>query len=368
MESLPSVDHVQETPDMSTPPRIPVAVLGATGLVGQRILLRLARHPWFRVAEVAASERSVGRRLAEQVPVEVGEALGHDVAGLRLQPMDAGFLSPLVLSALPSGPARQVEPRLVEAGHRVVSNASAFRADPAIPLVIPEVNPDHLELVGRADGGIVTNPNCAVAPMALALAPLHRAFGVESVVATTFQAVSGAGRAGPSVLDLSDNLFPVILGEEEKVEREAQKLLGTLRDGAVASAAFPVSATTTRVPVLHGHLVDVSVALAGDPPLTEVARALASFAPGPALPTLPASPLRLTDDPMRPQPRLDRDRGGGMSVTLGRLRPCAVHDIRFMVLAHNLERGAAGAAVANAELCAAQGRIPGVEPIREGAA
>jgi aspartate-semialdehyde dehydrogenase len=353
---------------MSTPPRIPVAVLGATGLVGQRILLRLARHPWFRVAEVAASERSVGRRLSEQVPAEVGEALGHEVAGLRLQPMDAGFLSPLVLSALPSGPARQVEPRLVEAGHRVVSNASAFRADPAIPLVIPEVNPDHLALVGHGDGGIVTNPNCAVAPMALALAPLHRVFGVEGVVATTFQAVSGAGRGGPSVLDLSDNLFPLIQGEEEKVEREAQKLLGTVEGGAVTSAPFPVSATTTRVPVLHGHLVDLSVALKGRPPLAEVADTLASFAPGPALPTLPPSPLHLTDDPMRPQPRLDRDRGGGMTVTVGRLRPCAVHDVRFMVLAHNLERGAAGAAVANAELCAAQGRIPGVEPIREGAA
>ena len=353
---------------MPTPTSIPVAVLGATGLVGQRILMRLARHPWFHVGEVAASERSVGRRLGELLPGEVVEALGPEVAGLRLQPMDAGFRSPLVLSALPSGAARQVEPRLVDAGHRVVSNASAFRADPTVPLVIPEVNPDHLSLVPRGDGGIVTNPNCAVAPMALALAPLHRAFGVSGVVATTFQAVSGAGRGGPSVLDLGDNLFPSIAGEEEKVEREAQKLLGTVRDGTVSSADFPVSATTTRVPVLHGHLVDLAVALSGEPTLGEVAQALSSFAPGPGLPSLPASPLHLTDDPFRPQPRLDRERGGGMTVTVGRLRACAVHHVRFMVLAHNLERGAAGAAVANAELCAAQGRIPGVEPIREGAA
>jgi len=282
--------------------------------------------------------------------------------------MDAGFLAPLILSALPSGAARQVEPRLVEAGHRVVSNASAFRADPAIPLVIPEVNPDHLAIGARDGGGIVTNPNCAVAPMALALAPLHRAFGVEGVVATTFQAVSGAGRGGPTVLDLSDNLFPIIHGEEEKVEREAQKLLGTVQDGAVQSAPFPVSATTTRVPVLHGHLVDLSIALDGRPSIEEVARAIQTFAPGPALPSLPPSPLHLTDDPTRPQPRLDRDRGGGMTVTVGRLRPCAVHAVRMLVLAHNLERGAAGAAVANAELCAAQGRIPGVEPVQEGAA
>lgn len=352
---------------MSISPPIPVAVLGATGLVGQRLLRRIAHHPWFRLAEVAASDRSVGHRIGDRVPAEVGEAIGESAA-LRLQPMEAGFVSPLVLSALPSAAAREVEPRLVEAGHRVVSNASTFRAEPSIPLVIPEVNADHLDLLDAAAGGLVTNPNCAVAPMALALAPLHRAFGIRGVVATTFQAVSGAGRGGPSLLELADNVFPVIAGEEEKVEREVQKLLGHIAEGVVRPADFPVSATTTRVPVVHGHMVDLSVALETPVSPEAAADALRAFVVDLGLPSLPSPPLHVTDDPTRPQPRLDRDRGGGMTVTVGRIRSCRVHDLRLMVLAHNLERGAAGAAVANAELCALRGWIPGFDAVRQGAA
>jgi aspartate-semialdehyde dehydrogenase len=353
---------------MSNPQPIPVAVLGATGLVGQRLLRRLVRHPWFRLAEVSASDRSVGRQIGERVPRQVVDWVGAEAASLRLQPMEAGFVSPLILSALPSSAAREVEPRLVEAGHRVVSNASTFRADPAVPLIIPEINPDHLELLDPGAGGLVTNPNCAVAPLALALAPLHRAFGIRSVVATTFQAVSGAGRGGPTHLELSDNVLPVIPGEEEKVEREVQKLLGATAGAVVESAAFPLSATTTRVPVLHGHMVDLSVGFARPVDRGAAVEAMRAFDPGPALPSLPRPPLRLTEDPTRPQPRLDRDLGDGMAVTVGRVRACQVHDIRMMVLAHNLERGAAGAALANAELCAARGWIPGVEGLREGAA
>ncbi|MEJ2541324.1 MAG: aspartate-semialdehyde dehydrogenase, partial [Gemmatimonadota bacterium] len=281
---------------MPIPAPTPVAVLGATGLVGRRILERLARHPWFRIQEVAASERSVGRRLEDLIPSELAERLGPDASDLRLQPMAAGFRSPLVLSALPSAAAREVEPRLADAGHRVVSNASAFRADPAIPLVIPEINPDHLELLSAGEGGIVTNPNCAVAPMALALAPLHRTFGLRSVVATTFQAVSGAGRGGPTVLELSDNVFPSIPGEEEKVEREPQKLLGTLRDGQVVPADFAVSATTTRVPVLHGHMVDLSVALERRASVDQIRSAMEEFAATPGLPSLPGPPLFVSRD------------------------------------------------------------------------
>lgn len=353
---------------MSNPPPIPVAVLGATGLVGQRLIRRVARHPWFCLAEVSASDRSVGRRVGEGVPRDVVDWIGTEAASLRLQPMEAGFVSPLVLSALPSSVAREVEPRLVEAGHRVVSNASAFRADPSVPLVIPEINADHLGILASGSGGLVTNPNCAVAPIALALAPLHRAFRVQSVVATTFQAVSGAGRGGPSLLELADNVFPVIPGEEEKVEREVQKLLGVASGGSVESLTFPLSATTTRVPVLHGHLVDLSVAFEAPVGPDAASEAMRTFDPGPALPSLPRPPLRLTDDPSRPQPRLDRDAGDGMTVTVGRVRACPVHHIRMMVLAHNLERGAAGAALANAELCAARGSIPGVKALQEGAA
>lgn len=327
---------------MAVPFPIPVAVLGATGLVGQRILLRLARHPWFRVTEIAASERSAGTELD----------------GMTLQSVEDDFTAPLILSALPASVAREVEPRLARAGHLVVSNASALRADPGVPLVIPEVNAHHLEILEARTGGIVTNPNCAVAPLALALAPLHRAFTVEKVVVTTFQAVSGAGTSGPTVLDLMDNLFPVIRGEEEKVEREPQKLLGTVADGAIRSADFEVSATTTRVPVLHGHVVDVSVAFSGAVSADDVREAMDAFDPGPRLPTLPISPLRVMTEEDRPQPRLDRDHGEGMSVTVGRIRRCPVQHVRFMALAHNLERGAAGAAVSNAELCASEGLVP----------
>lgn len=326
---------------MPVPSPVPVAVLGATGLVGRRIAARVTAHPWFRLAEVAASARSVG----------------DTVAGLSVRSLDGDFASPLVLSALPAAVAREVEPRLARGGHLVVSNASAFRADPAVPLVVPEVNAHHLALLEAGRGGIVTNPNCAVAPMALALAPLHRAFGVERVVATTFQAVSGAGTAGPTVLDLLDNVLPVIPGEEEKVEREAQKILGTVVDGAVTPADFRVSATTTRVPVLHGHLVDLSVAFSRPASPAQAMEALAAFDPGPALPALPSPPLVVRAEDDRPQPRLDRDAGGGMTVTVGRLRRCPVNHLRFMVLAHNLERGAAGAAVANAELCLERGLL-----------
>ena len=345
---------------------IPVAVLGATGLVGERILLRLATHPWFRVTEVAASERSVGRRLGELVSPDVSAALaaapGGPLSELVVKGLADALAAPLVLSALPSAAATEAEPRLASAGHRVVSNASAWRADPGVPLVIPEVNPDHLALTTPGGGGIVTNPNCAVAPLAMALAPLHRAFRVERVVVTTFQAVSGAGRSGPSVLELMDNLLPTISGEEEKVEREAQKILGELADGAVVPADFAVSATTTRVPVLHGHAVDVSVAFSRAVAPEEAREALETWDPGPRLPSLPSPPIRVTSDALRPQPRLDRDTGQGMTVTVGRLRPCRVHHLRFMVLAHNLERGAAGAAVANAELCAARSLVPGHAP------
>lgn len=328
---------------MPVPSPISVAVLGATGLVGRRIAARLADHPWFRLTEGAASGRSVGSR----------------VQGLTLKSLDDHFDSPLVLSALPAAVAREVEPRLAGQGHLVVSNASAFRADPSVPLVIPEVNADHLALVAAGAGGIVTNPNCAVAPVALALAPLHRAFGVESVVATTFQAVSGAGTTGPTVLELMDNVLPVIGGEEEKVEWEAQKILGAVDGGSVVPADFVVSASTTRVPVLHGHLVDLSVAFSRAVTPEEAARVLSSFDPGPALPTLPSPPLVVRAEEDRPQPRLDRDAGNGMTVTVGRLRPCPVNHLRFMVLAHNLERGAAGAALANAELCVSRGLVPG---------
>ena len=347
----------------STP--IPIAILGVTGLVGRRALARLAAHPWFEVVEGGASEASVGVSL-ETLRVRAMEESGRDASTGRslagsVRPLGGDFTAPIVVSALPASVAREVEPRLAAAGHLVVSNASAHRADPEIPLVLPDVNPDHIDLVG-SDGGIVTNPNCSVATFVPPLARLHRAFGVEAVTVTTMQAVSGAGSAGPTVLDLADNVLPSITGEEDKLVREPGKLLGRVVGGRIEAARFPVSATTTRVPVLHGHLVDVAVRLRGDPGPADARAALEAVGDErlPAGPTLSELRIVVRDDDDRPQPRLDRDAFGGMAVTVGRLRRCPVHGLRFLALAHNLERGAAGAAVANAELALVRGRVPGV--------
>ncbi len=346
-------------------PRTPIGILGVTGLVGRRVLARLADHPWFEVTEAGASDTSVGLpldTLVERARQEAGGGGGAGMSG-EVRSLDGDWTAPILISALPSSVARRIEPRLAAAGHLVVSNASPHRTDPSIPLVLPDVNPDHVELLGT-DGGILTNPNCSVATFVPPLARLHRAFGVEAVSVTTMQAVSGAGSNGPTLLDLADNVLPNIVGEEEKVVREPQKLLGRVVDGRIESAEFPVSATTTRVPVLHGHLVDVSVRLGGDPDPGEVARALADSSSGapPEGPTLSTLRIRVLDDPMRPQTRLDRGLLGGMGVSVGRIRRCPVLGVRFLALAHNLERGAAGAAVANAELVRLRGRIPGIRP------
>lgn len=344
--------------------RIPVGVLGATGMVGARLVGMLARHPWFRLAEVAASERSAGGTLGALLAGEGGEDLPPEAARLEMKAISDELTSPLLLSALPSGVAREVEATAARNGRLVVSNASAYRDDPQVPLLIPEVNPDHLALLDaqkeRWSGGIVTNPNCVVAGMATALAPLHRAFGLERVVATTYQAISGAGRPGPAAYDLVDNVLPYIRDEEPKIAAEPRKILGTVREGSVVEADFRLGATAVRVPVLHGHLVSVSCSFretADHHAVIEAMRAWTGEVAGLGLPTAPVRPLEVLDEPDRPQPRLDRDRGGGMTVTVGRVRPCEALGVSFLVLSHNLVRGAAGAALLNAELCRARGLV-----------
>jgi aspartate-semialdehyde dehydrogenase len=279
---------------------------------------------------------------------------------MEVRSTDGPWTSPLLFSALPSGVARIVEPAAAGAGHLVVSNASAFRDDPDVPLIIPEVNPDHLELLERQKerwpGGIVTNPNCVVTGLATALAPLHRAFGLERLVVTTFQAISGAGRPGPSALDVVDNLIPFIPGEEEKIGDEPRKILGD----AEVPASFPVDATAVRVPVLHGHTVSVSASFRHTPTPEDAREALVAFGRNAVDGSLPSSPRELlvvTDDPSRPQPRLDRDAGNGLTVTVGRIRRGEAMELSFLVLAHNLVRGAAGAALLNGELCVARGLV-----------
>jgi aspartate-semialdehyde dehydrogenase len=352
--------------------RIDVGVLGATGTVGVRLARLLREHPWFRLAEVGGSSESAGRELGDVLDGEAGEAgvvFSDEIRSFDLKYPGDQWDSPVLLSALPSSVAGQVETELARRGHLVVSNASSHRMDADVPLVIPEINPDHLDLVGeqkkRWPGAIVTNPNCTVVGLAIVLAPLHRKFGVSTVTATTMQALSGAGRPGPSAGTILGNIVPHIAGEEEKISSEPQKILGELGDGAISPAAFAVSPQTHRVPVIDGHLLAVSVKLLDEATPEEVAEALAGFEGAIAAGELPSVSERLIEvfeDESRPQPRLDCDRGAGMTVTVGRVRSCQVLDVKFSVLVNNLVRGAAGAALTNAELCHVRGLTDRIRP------
>lgn len=353
-----------------SPVRLPVAILGATGTVGQKFVRLLADHPWFEIAAVAASEQSAGRPYGEVVRWRESTPLPDQIAGLTVQGSGAALDTPIAFSALDARTAETVELAWAAAGTLVVSNASTHRLDPLVPLLIPEVNCDHVALLAaqrrerrwRGKGGIVANPNCSAAALVLALAPLHRAFGLERVVATTMQAASGAGYPGVPSLDLLGNVIPSIGGEEEKIERETRKLLGHLAGATVREADIVVSAHANRVPVVDGHLVAVSAGFGRHVSPEEAEEALGRFRPPPAVAALPSTPARSLEVDLRadrPQPRLDRDRGGGMTVTVGRIRPCPVLDLRFVVLGHNTVRGAAGAAIQNAELLIVSEEVAG---------
>jgi aspartate-semialdehyde dehydrogenase len=344
---------------------IEVGVLGATGMVGQQFVRLLAGHPWFRLTWLAASERSAGKPYRAAAAWRLASVLPDEAARLVVEEPVPGKGPRLVFSGLDAGVAGEVEAAFAASGHLVVSNARNFRMEAAVPLLVPEVNPDHLALVpGQRrekgwKGAIITNPNCSTVFLAMALAPL-RAFGLESAVVTTLQAISGAGYPGVPSFDIAGNVVPFIGGEEEKIESETTKILGTLQDGQVAPHPVAVSAHTTRVPVVDGHTEMVSVACAAKPSLDEVRRAFTSFRGRPQedqLPSAPAQPLLYLDEPNRPQPRLDAEREHGMVVSIGRLRPCRVLDFKFVALGHNTVRGAAGAAILNAELMRADGLL-----------
>lgn len=345
--------------------RIPVAVLGATGAVGQRMVSLLAGHPTLKLAEVAASERSQGKSYLEATRWILPGDVPEEARGLVVKGVGGPLESRLVLSALDAAVADTVEPLQASRGKLVVSNTKSFRMQADVPLLIPEVNADHLALLERqewakAGGGIVTNPNCVVVGLAMALAPLHRAFGVEAVCVTTLQALSGAGYPGVPSLDAIGNVVPFIDGEEEKVASEPGKILGALAGGRVEPASFPVSVSVNRVPVRDGHTESVFVKLGRKTTFAEVRAALEGFTGEPqrlGLPSAPARPIVVRDERDRPQPIRDADAGGGMVVTVGRLRPDPVYDVRFTLLVHNTVRGAAGAALLNAELLAATGRL-----------
>ncbi len=345
--------------------RIPVGVLGATGAVGQRLVSLLEGHPQFVLAEVAASERSAGKSYLEATRWILPGDVPEEARGLVVKPVDAEFASPVLLSGLDAAVADTVEPLQAGKGRLVVSNTRSFRMQADVPLVIPEVNGDHLALLDvqpwrASGGGIVTNPNCSVVGLAMALAPLHRALGVEAVCVTTMQALSGAGYPGVPSLDALGNVVPFIDGEEEKIEREPKKILGRLVKGRVVDADFPISVSVNRVPVRDGHMESVFLKLTSKATLADVRHALASFSGEPQrlrLASAPAHPIVVREERDRPQPARDVEAERGMTVTVGRLRVDPVYDVRFTLLVHNTVRGAAGAALLNAELLAATGRL-----------
>ncbi len=346
-----------------------VGILGATGTVGQRFVQLLDRHPWFEIAWLAASDRSAGKPYRQACNWKLDTPMPSRIAEMVLQtntPVEGADPPRTIFAALDADVARDLEPRFAAAGCAVISNSSAFRMTQDVPLVVPEVNGDHLPLletqaVRRQSGGyIVTNPNCSAIGLVLVLKPLEQRFGIESLFVSTMQAVSGAGYPGVPSMDILGNVVPFIRNEEEKMQEEVGKLLGLYSGNSIDMLQAKVSAHCNRVAVLDGHTECVSIKLRTPASREQVLAAWESFHPleGRGLPSAPEKPVLYNDSPDRPQPRLDVSAGNGMSTTVGRLRPCALLDWKFVLTSHNVIRGAAGAAVLNAELLARGGKLP----------
>ena len=333
-----------------------VGILGATGTVGQRFVQLLENHPQFEITALAASDRSVGKPYMEACAWKLAGGMPDYVKEIVVEQIEPPLDCDLVFSSLPSSVARETEEAFARAGFPVISNSSSYRMEEDVPLLIPEINADHLGLIeiqkqrrGFNKGFIVTNPNCGVISFAPPLAVLNKKFGVEAVFVTTLQAISGAGYPGVSSFDIIDNVLPYIAGEEPKVETEAQKILGKFNDGTIEKADFTVSAQCFRVNVIDGHTASVRVKLRQTSTLESVREAMENF-PSLDLYSSPKPFIAVCDEPSRPQPRLDRDNGKGMTITVGRLFPDNIFDYRFVALSHNTVRGAAGSAILNAEL------------------
>jgi aspartate-semialdehyde dehydrogenase len=354
--------------------KYPIGILGATGMVGQRFIQLLENHPWFEVAWLAASDRSSGKPYGEAAKWRLDTPLPERVARMTVSPATPEGAPKIIFAALDASIARELEPLFANAGCAVISNSSAFRMAPNVPLVIPEINADHLHLIEeqpsrRESGGyMVTNPNCSTIGLVMALKPIEERFGIEQIFVTTMQAVSGAGYPGVPSMDILGNVIPYIGSEEEKMEAETLKLLGKLNGHSVAPLPAKISAHCNRVAVEDGHTESVSIKLGSKlgraVKQEDVLAAWAEFNPlaGQGLPMAPEQPVEFTPQADRPQPRLDRNRGRGMAVTVGRLRPCTLLDWKFTLLSHNTIRGAAGAAILNAELLASLGKL---EPVAE---
>jgi aspartate-semialdehyde dehydrogenase len=351
---------------MAKTAKIPVGILGATGMVGQRFIQLLERHPWFEVAWVAASERSFGKTYAEAAKWKMKTPIPSAVASMKLSAAEPKGAPKVIFAALDADIAREMEPAFADAGCAVISNSSAFRMHPQVPLVIPEINADHLKLIDlqtwrkQSGGFMVTNSNCSVMGLAIALAPLQKTFGIEAVFAVTMQAVSGAGYPGVASMDILGNVVPFIKNEEEKMQEEAGKLLGKLKGREIVPAEFTISAHCNRVAVEDGHTESISIKLKKRATPEKIIAAWREFrgvAQELKLPFAPEEPIFYDERPDRPQPRLDIERGHGMTVSCGRLRPCSLLDWKFTMLSHNTIRGAAGAALLNAELLKAKGYL-----------
>lgn len=348
------------------PNKIKVGVLGATGAVGQKFVTLLEDHPWFELTELAASDRSAGKSYKEATVWRQYRPIPERLKATKVKPCEPTLDCRVVFSGLDSSVAGEIEESFARAGYLVVTNSKNHRMDADVPLLIPEINPEHLDLIKVQrkrrgwTGAIVTNPNCSTIGLVMALAPIHRAFGVKRVIVTTMQALSGAGYPGHSAIDMLGNVIPFIGGEDDKVETEPLKIMGTLDGEEIRFAGCQISAHTNRVFVEDGHMECVSLELEKKATPADVATVLARFSSLPQelkLPSAPERPVIVTDERDRPQPRFDRDAGNGMSAVVGRIRECPVFDIRLVVLSHNTIRGAAGAAILNAELMSAQGLL-----------
>jgi aspartate-semialdehyde dehydrogenase len=346
--------------------KISVAVLAATGAVGQRFVQLLADHPWFEVTALAASERNVGKKYVDACQWVISGDPPPSLREMIIQPLETSLPARIVFSALPSSVAKDVEPLFAQAGYIVCSNASAYRMEPDVPLLIPEINADHLVLIEKQriergwSGLIVTSPNCTTTTAVMPLKPLDEAFGLKKVFVATLQAASGAGYPGVAALDILDNIIPYIPGEEEKVENETRLLLGHMKDGQRFNADISISAHANRVPVLDGHTVCLSAGFENKPTVDEAITVLSEYRgldPDHNLPSAPERPLLVTTMPDRPQPRRDRDALGGMVATVGRVRPCPLLDLRLVSTIHNTLRGAASGSILNAELLVTKGYV-----------
>jgi aspartate-semialdehyde dehydrogenase len=355
---------------MAMKTKYPIGILGATGMVGQRYIQLLENHPWFEITWLAASDRSSGKPYGEAAKWRLDTPMPERIAKMTVAPADPEGAPKIIFASVDAAIARELEPKFAEAGCAVLSNSSAFRMAPNVPLVIPEINAEHLHLIEeqpsrkQSGGYMVTNPNCSTIGLVLALKPLQERFGIEQIFVTTMQAVSGAGYPGVPSMDILGNVVPYIGSEEEKMEEETLKLLGSLEGHAVTPLAARISASCNRVAVEDGHTESVSLKLGNKlgraATREEILAAWAEFRPlaGQGLPFAPEQPIVWAPQNDRPQPRLDRNRGNGMAVTVGRLRPCGLLDWKFTVLSHNTIRGAAGATILNAELLASLDKLP----------